>query len=66
MKRLNHGIYLESEPGKGTKVYLNLARKKKEALLGRILQKCKVWPSFCNLKLWQEALGHFILDIIKE
>ena len=30
MKRLNHGIYLESEPGKGTKVYLNLARKKRE------------------------------------
>lgn len=30
MKRLNHGIYLESVPGKGTKVYLELGRKSAE------------------------------------
>lgn len=30
MKRLNHGIYIESVPGKGTKVYLELGRKRAE------------------------------------
>ena len=30
MKRLDHGISVESEPGKGTRVYLSLGRRRAE------------------------------------
>ena len=58
MDKMGHKIWIDSEVGKGTRVYLELTRKEWNRITIRqkrkTLQECKIKQGKCHMLRWQD------------
>ena len=71
MDKMGHKIWIDSEVGKGTRVYLDLTRKEwnpeyRSDQKRKTLQECKIKQGKCHMLRWQDISSFFIIDTVKK